>query len=255
MIRTRTSMVRARIAGVAVASLTLAGAAGCSSSTPTVDAGAKSEVTNPAGTTLTRGTGTSVPGTIDSGPGTTVASDPGTTVAGESTTTVAGAPPVTGANGAPVTTVAPAGPGAVTTVAGVTTTAKPGPPTSAGGVTTVPVTTVAPTTTPPTTAAPKPTLKASGAGNDNQIHCHAGNANAQVSVEWTATNATKVAVAAGDVGDAFSAPNARISTNLQGTTTPMNLSCSPDPIQKTTVTADGPGGRTTVVITWAIMKM
>ena len=242
---------RVIIAGFALAALV--GAAGCSSSSPTVDTAAKPVANAPVTAAAPTGTGTSVVGTVDSAPGTTYGTDSVATAAGETTTTMAGSPPVTGANGVPITTkpTATTVPGGVTTVPGVATTAKPGSPTTTGVATTV--TTVATTT--PTTAAPPPELTASASGNDPQIHCHSGVDFALNTVVWSSTAATRVAVAAGKVDDAFANP---INPDLTKVSSQLNvkLSCHQvDGGQHTTVTAEGPGGKTTRYIDWSIMAM
>jgi len=77
---------------------------------------------------------------------------------------------------------------------------------------------------------------------------------AMASATWTTTNATQVAVALGQVDDAFSA---KVNGDPSKTSSsyPVSLSCSGPAQQFTTVTAMGPGGKTTAVITWTIHTM
>lgn len=265
MLASPLSKVRART-GVLVAAgvLLIGGASACSSSSPTVET-AKSSTPGSAATNVPRTDVGTVPGTDVVTEGTLAPADAGTTVPGETTTTAAGAPPVTGANGAPVTTspTATTTPGSPTTAGGVTTTAKPGGVTTQAPVTTKPVTTVATTT--PTTAAPqKPTLSARPAPdpshptNPNQIMCMGSAPSASVTIEFTASGADRVAAAIGQLSDAFAAANPRIASGSASSVTVSGLSCTAPAggVQYTTVTAEGPGGKSQpVVITWTIMKM
>lgn len=216
-------------------------AAACSA-TPVsnVDSGAASGTSTTAslgGTTVTR-------------PNDTALSVAGTTTL-DSTTVAGGADATT-------TTVPGAVPGQSTVPGGgVVTTAAPVPTTNGGGggspTTPAPTTaTTAKATT--TTTVPKPTLVADGSNNTLTVHCMGPVTSAMASATWSTTNATQVAVALGQVADAFSAP---INADLSKTSGsyPVTLTCPGPANQYTTVTAMGPGGKTTVVITWTMHVM
>lgn len=233
-------MTSSRVRPLAVATLvasTLVFGAACSSggSSSSVDAGG-------SGTTAPAVKGTT-PGTEARTNGSTKGTEPPGTATTEvgagtdaSSTTVAGQPGAT--------TTAPAGGGATTTsIAG-----------GGGGPVTTPkpVTTTAPATT--TTAAAKPTLQASGPDGNTEVHCMGAQATTQITVQWTATNATDIAVANKQTSDAFTDGNVYTSTAASGSYNLFGIPCS-SPSFKTTVTARGPGGSTSVVTNWTIHHM
>lgn len=78
---------------------------------------------------------------------------------------------------------------------------------------------------------------------------------ASTSVHWEATGATQIAVATGKLGNAFDAPN---SKKYAADASPQNVgpfSCSGESTVYSTVTARGPGGDATVLVTWTIHHM
>lgn len=228
-------MTRSTRALPVVVLITAVALAACSGTTaPKVETGAAPNAAS--GTSVV---GTSVGTTPGTTPGTTVAPD---TAGGDTTIS-----PNLAGNGLATTssTASGANPNATQP-----TTPGGGPaPTSGPGPTTA---TTAATTT--TTTAPKPTLNASGPGGDNTVHCMGGNNNPSASATWSTANATQVAVAIGNVPDAFAAA---INGDLSRTSGsyPVTLSCTDSNPQVTTVTAMGPGGKTTKQIIWTMHHM